>query len=230
MNTFNQELLVYVSKHVYLNSHGTHKSYFSRWRLFNGKWKIVSHLILDQYLLNTRQTSDLSEVTKFHIVYLHKEGKTRMLIGKEVKISQANVSWVLRKYFNIKCFQNKLFKSDRKPAILTRDESKLKRVVKKHRFRSVRYLLKKWKAVDINASKSTTLQWLQKLGFKSCVSKTYNLSKQLLDLHGVNKSCFAVKMTGKRCSSLVKVCFIYPMRMKVYAFVDLNKKLLIKNV
>ena len=115
--------------------------------------------------------SDLSEAVKFRIVYLHKEGKTQIFIAKEVKCSEASVSRVLREYSNNKCFQNKHFKSCRKPVTSTRDERQLKKIVKKHRVRSVRYLQRKLKEKGINVSKSTTLRQLRKLGFRSCVPK-----------------------------------------------------------
>ena len=62
---------------------------------------------------------------KFRIVYLHKERKTEHFMAKEVKCSQASVSRVLREYFNNKRFQNKCFKSGRKPVASTRDQRQL---------------------------------------------------------------------------------------------------------
>lgn len=115
--------------------------------------------------------SDLSEAVKYRIVYLHEIGKTQLFIAKEVKCSQASVSRVLREYSNNKCFQNKHFKSGRKPVTSRRDERQLKKIVKKHRFRSVRYVHRKWKEMGINVSKSTTLRRLRKLGFRSRVPK-----------------------------------------------------------
>ena len=89
------------------------------------------------------QKSDLSEAGKFRIVYLHKEGKTQLFIAKEMKCSQASVSRVLREYSNNKCFQSKHFKSGRKPVTSTRDERQFKKIVQKHRFRSVRNVQRK---------------------------------------------------------------------------------------
>ena len=51
--------------------------------------------------------SDLSEVVKFHVVYLHKEGKTQLFIAKEVKCFQASMSKVLRLYSNNKGLKKK---------------------------------------------------------------------------------------------------------------------------
>ena len=65
--------------------------------------------------------SNLSEIVKIRIVYLHKEGKTQLFIAKEVKYSQPSVSRVLKESSNNKYFQNKHFKSGRKPVTSTRD-------------------------------------------------------------------------------------------------------------
>ena len=86
---------------------------------------------------------------KFHIVYLHKEGKTQLSITKELKCSQASVSRVLKEYYNNKCFQNKtIFKSDQKQET-SRAEKQLKKIEQKYRFRSVRYVQRKWRGMGI---------------------------------------------------------------------------------
>ena len=76
--------------------------------------------------------SDLSDAVKFRIVYLHKEGKTQLFIEKEVKHSQARVNRVLIEYSNNMCFQNKYFKSNRKPIISTRGGRQLKKIVQRN--------------------------------------------------------------------------------------------------
>ena len=40
------------SKCVPCLENGTHKTYFYYWRVLYGKWKVVRHLVLIQYLLN----------------------------------------------------------------------------------------------------------------------------------------------------------------------------------
>ena len=63
---------------------------------------------------------------------MHKGRKAEILVN------------ALKEYFNNKYFQNEHFKSGRKPTTLARDEKKLKKIVKKHTFQSVRKNGKKW--------------------------------------------------------------------------------------
>lgn len=177
--------------------------------------------------------SDLSEAVKYRIVYLHEIGKTQLFIAKEVKCSQASVSRVLREYSNNKCFQNKHFKSGRKPVTSRRDERQLKKIVKKHRFRSVRYVHRKWKEMGINVSKSTTLRRLRKLGFRSRVPKIkpFLSSKQrAARVKWCKKGYFGITTIGKRYFSAMKVCFVCLTEIKVYVSGDSNMKLIRKNV
>ena len=117
------------------------------------------------------RSSDITAFTKIRIIDLHKQGRNQQYIASYLKCSQSSVSRAIKQYFNAGYFENNRLNSGRKPKTTPRDDRKLKSIAKKHRFRSVRYLHRKWKEHGVDVCKSTTLRRLHKLGFHSRVPK-----------------------------------------------------------
>ena len=117
------------------------------------------------------KTADLTVVQKTIIDTLHKEGKTKKVVAKEVGCSQSAVS----KHINGKLNGSK--KCGRKRCTSNRDNCSLERIVKRSPFKNLGEIHKEWTAAGVSASRATTHRRVQDMGFNCripCVKPLLN--------------------------------------------------------
>lgn len=118
------------------------------------------------------QMKDIPDSTKTAIVTLRNEGLSQQMIAEKVNCSQGTVSKFLKYYSENQNFKNNRANSGRKRITTLRQDRKLKRIVTKNRFRSLRFISRKWREQGVDASTSTTLRRVHELDFQSRVPKT----------------------------------------------------------
>ncbi len=114
------------------------------------------------------KTADLTVVQK---TTLHKEGKPRTFIAKEVGCSQSAVS----KHVNRKLSGRKTF--GRKRCTTNRENRSLMRIVKQNRFKNLGELYKEWTKAGVKASRATTHRRIKEFGY-SCRQRHLTWAKE----------------------------------------------------
>ncbi|XP_071039996.1 uncharacterized protein [Parasteatoda tepidariorum] len=117
------------------------------------------------------RTKDIPDTTKTAIVTLRNEGISQQMIAKKVNCSRRTVSKILKDYSTNQSFKNNCLNSGRKRITTLRQDRMLKRVVTKNRFKSLRFISRKWREQGVDASTSTTLRRLHELDFQSRLPK-----------------------------------------------------------